>query len=411
MRSVEAALQDLLAGLAPLEGEMAGLEAIKGRVLGVDVCAAMTQPPFPAAAMDGYAVRFCDLEGGALSLNVIGEAPAGTPFEGAVGAGQAVRIFTGGVVPDGADHVVIQEDVERDGDVIAIKEPQNAPRHIRPAGVDFKAGDLLAPAGTRLHAVHGSIFAAANVARVEVVRQPKIALFSNGDELREPGADLAAGEIIADWGGAADYLGCAPDDEAALKTFFERGRDYDIIIPIGGASVGDYDYVKSAFAAVGGETIFEKVAVRPGKPLWHGRLGAARVIGLPGNPASAIVTAALFVKPVVQKLAGIMGAKADGVQAGGAVFERARLNAPLKANGRREAYLRGVAAISGAGEMAGAPTSGKSDEGRASLMVTPAGNQDSSLLSPFHEANALIRRPVDAPAASIGDVVEIVRIR
>ncbi len=399
MRSVEAALKELLAGAASLEAERVGLVNIKGRVLAKDAIAAITQPPFSASAMDGYAVRFSDLEQEiGVQLMVIGEAPAGAPFDGVVGQGQAVRIFTGGVVPEGADHVVIQEEVECDGHQITIKAPQNEPRNIRPAGVDFVAGDVLASAGTELHAVHGSIFAAANLGAIDVVRKPRVGLFSNGDELREPGAILNAGEIInsnhyalaemiMDWGGEPDYLGCAPDDEAALKSFFERAKDYDILTPIGGASVGDYDYVKSAFAAVGGEIVFEKVAVRPGKPLWYGRLGNAHVIGLPGNPASAIVTAALFIKPVVKRLAGLV----DEVSS---VFEKGQLQTSIKANGRREAYLRGRAVICD-----------------GVLGVTPAGNQDSSLLAPFCEANVLIRRPVDAPAALVGDDVEIVRIR
>ena len=357
----------------------------------------MTQPPFAASAMDGYAVRFDDAQQGAM-LKVIGEAPAGAPFEGAVAVGTCVRIFTGGVVPEGADHIVIQEDVSRDGDVITVNDKQDGPRHIRAAGIDFEEGDVLVRAGEALHEAHGSIFAAANIGAVPVVRRPVVALFSNGDELVEPGADLKPGQIINSnhyalaamverWGGEARYLGRAADKEDDIRAFFQRSRDADVIVPIGGASVGDYDFVKSAFAAEGGTSIFEKVAVRPGKPTWFGNLGDARIVGLPGNPASALVTAALFVQPLVRRLAGqaVNGTK---------TFDIAQLTAPLKGNGKRESYLRGTVAASADG-----------------YKVTPAANQDSSLLSPFASANVLIRRAVDAPEAGEGDMVEIVWLR
>lgn len=397
MISVEEAVAAILNGAAPLETETVPPGACTGRVAAEDITARMTQPPFAASAMDGYAVRFEDArEGG--TLKVVGEAPAGAPFHGAVTPGTCVRIFTGGVVPEGADHIVIQEDVSRDGDVITVNEKQESPRHIRAAGIDFKEGDVLARAGDALHELHGSIFAAANIDVVPVMRRPVVALFSNGDELVEPGADLKPGQIINSnhyalaamverWGGEARYLGRAADKEDDIRAYFQRGSEADIIVPIGGASVGDYDFVKSAFAAEGGKTIFEKVAVRPGKPIWFGKLGGARIVGLPGNPASALVTAALFVQPLVRKLAG----RAVG---GANVFDTAQLTAPIKANGKRESYLRGAAAPSSDG-----------------YKVTPAGDQDSSLLSPFTNANVLIRRAVNAPEAGEGDAVEIVWLR
>lgn len=391
MLSVEEAISAVLEGAAPIGHEQAGLGELVGRIAAEDVTARMTQPPFAASAMDGYAVRFKDMRVGA-ELRVIGEAPAGAPFDGTVGAGEAVRIFTGGAVPKGADHVIIQEDIARDGDAIAIREDQPRARNIRAAGIDFKEGDVLAEKGMRLHDIHGAIFAAANIDKVSVYRRPKVAVFSNGDELKEPGADLKPGEIInsnhyaltamiSGWGGEAVYLGCAPDSEEAIRDYFRRGAEADVVIPVGGASVGDYDFVKSAFAKEGGETVFSKVAVRPGKPTWCGNMGKARVIGLPGNPASAIVTAALFVQPLVRRLAGEIWS---------APFLKARLAAPVGANGGREAYLR-------AEEKDGA--------------VAPASNQDSSLLFPFATANALIRRPVNAPALKAGDEVECVRLR
>ncbi|MFC2953406.1 gephyrin-like molybdotransferase Glp [Marinicaulis aureus] len=391
MLSVEEAIAAILEDVAPLGAERAALGDLVGRVTAEDVIALMTQPPFAASAMDGYAVRFSDMKVGAV-LTVIGEAPAGAPFGGNINAGEAVRIFTGGAVPAGADHVIIQEDVEREGAQITINEDQPKPRNIRAAGIDFREGDLLAEKAAPLHEIHGALFAAANIASVSVHRRPKVAVFSNGDELKEPGSTLKPGEIInsnhyalcamtRNWGAEAVYLGCAADSEDDIRSYFKRGADADIIIPVGGASVGDYDYVKSAFAKEGGEVRFSKVAVRPGKPTWCGRVGDASVIGLPGNPASAIVTAALFVQPLVRRLAGEIWS---------APFLKARLTAPLSANGGREAYLR-------AQEQDGA--------------IAPVANQDSSLLLPFGAANALLRRKINAPALKPGDEVEFVRLR
>jgi molybdopterin molybdotransferase len=230
------------------------------------------------------------------------------------------------------------------------------------------------------------------VESVSVFRRPRVAVFSNGDELREPGAELKAGqivnsnhyalcELIRSWGGEAAYLGCAADSENAIRDYFRRGNGADIIIPIGGASVGDYDFVKSAFAKEGGVLRFDKVAVRPGKPAWCGTIGDARIVGLPGNPASAIVTAALFVQPLVRRLAG---------ENWTAPFGKARLTTEIGANGGRETYLRGEVR-----------------NGEA----TPASNQDSSLLLPFAAANALIRRVANAPAAEAGEDIEFVWLR
>ena len=396
MLSVEEARSIILEDARQLGTKMVPLEDCAGYVAAMDIHARITQPPFSASAMDGYAVRFLDASKGA-TLNVIGEAPAGAPFVGSIEAGQAVRIFTGGVVPSSADHVVIQEDVTRDEAAIKINEAQSHPKNIRSAGVDFEKDDVLVNVGEVLHEIHGSILAAANIGLVPVVRRPKVALFSNGDELMEPGSALKPGQIINSnhyalsqlirlWGGEPTYLGCAADTEQSIRSMFLRGQSADLIIPIGGASVGDYDFVKPAFRAEGGDIVFEKIAVRPGKPTWFGHMEEARIVGLPGNPASALVTAALFAQPLVRRLAG------QGVESNG--FEKAILSEALKANGSREAYLRGELLADGSKEI-----------------VTPVGNQDSSLLRPFARANVLIRRTIDAPALAAGDMVEIVRLR
>ncbi|WDI31339.1 molybdopterin molybdotransferase MoeA [Hyphococcus flavus] len=397
MLSVDEAISAILENTERLEPETVPLEALPGRIAAKDVSAQITQPPFAASAMDGYAVRFADASVGA-TLTVIGEAPAGAPYSGMVDKGEAVRIFTGAAVPDGTDHVIIQEDVTRNDVHIQIREPQDEPRHIRQAGIDFKQGDILVRAGERLHEIHGSVLAAANLAGAQVYRRPKSAVFSNGDELVEPGSTLKPGQIVnsnhyalaamvSGWGGSSEYLGRAVDSEDAIRAYFRRGRDADIIIPIGGASVGDYDFVKSAFKKEGGELVFEKVAVRPGKPTWFGKLGNASVVGLPGNPASAIVTAALFVQPLMRRLAG------ESVQ-GAPVFHKAALVTPLEANGARESYLRAKASLTSSG-----------------LTVSAASNQDSSLLTPFSKANCLIRRLANASAAAKNDAVDIVWLR
>ena len=395
MISVDEALSKILTGAEALEDETISIAQCANRIAAEDIFAKITQPPFAASAMDGYAVRANDAQKGA-RLKVIGEAPAGAPFAGNVGAGEAVRIFTGGVVPAGADHVVIQEDVACESERIVISEQQTPPRHIRPAGIDFREGECLTKGGEVLNEVHGALFAAANIAEVLVYRRPRVALFSNGDELMEPGAELKPGQIInsnhyalsafvESWGGVARYLGCARDAEADIAAMFDQARDADIIVPIGGASVGDYDFVKKAFRSLGGETLFEKVAVRPGKPTWFGSLGHTRVVGLPGNPASAIVTATLFLQPLIVALGG--GDPSS-------VFGEAPLAGPLPANGKRESYLRATLTRDNGGEK-----------------LHPADNQDSSLLRLFADANVLIQRLPTAEAASEGDVVRFLMLR
>ena len=392
MKPVLDALDIVLSGIEPLGVEPVPLGSLPGRIAARDHVAKISQPPFSASAMDGFAVTAEDAVSGR-SLEVIGEAPAGAPFQGRVGQGEAVRVFTGAVIPDGAGHVVIQEDVERVDDQITITDEQTGGRHIRAAGIDFTVGDVLAKSGERFGRFHGALLAAANVAEAECYRRPRVALFSSGDELRAPGNDLAPGEIINSnhyavseivraAGGVPDYLGCAGDDIAEIEAMYKQAASADVVLPIGGASVGDYDYMREGFTAAGGELIFEKVAMKPGKPTWCGALGSARVIGLPGNPAAAIVASSIFAQPLIARLAG---------DTSHATFMQAVTASGLPANGPRESYLRA--------ERIGA------EGGR--VVVQPFRSQDSSLLSAFAKCDVLIRRVPNAPAVEAGDAVEV----
>ncbi|MEM7767178.1 MAG: gephyrin-like molybdotransferase Glp [Pseudomonadota bacterium] len=392
--SVDDALAAILAHRQAPATETAPLYAALGRTLAAPLVAQVTQPPLAVSAMDGYAVRHSDVATAGATLRVIGEAPAGKPFPGAIASGEAVRIFTGGAIPDGADHVVIQENVTAHatqgdpGAQINIAAPEAGPRHIRPAGLDFSRGDTLALTGTTLSPAHLAAAAAANHSHLPVLRRPRVALLANGDELREPGSALAPGEIIAssryslaglirDWGGEPVDLGIAADSVTAIQRAVTGADSADIIVPVGGASVGDHDHMRHAFDGLGAETIFAKVAVKPGKPTWFARLGARqRVLGLPGNPASALVCAHLFLKPL------ITGDSARRV--------RARLTHALTPHVGREAFLRAQLNVSSTG----------------ALEITPATNQDSALIHPFLTANALIRRGAQDPARTPGDPVD-----
>lgn len=355
-----------------------------GRMLAEPLIAKVTQPPMSVSAMDGYAVCFRDVERGNATLSVIGESPAGRPFDGVLKSGQAVRIFTGGVLPEGADHIVIQEHTQRDGESVYIPNPETGPGHVRRAGIDFRTGDELLPAGViALRPSAIAVAAAANYAELPVYCRPKVALIANGDELKPPGSALGPGEIIASngyglsaliehWGGEAVDAGIAPDDPDAIASVIAACEGADIILPIGGASVGDHDHMRAAFTARGLEMIFEKVAVKPGKPTWFGKLGDSLVLGLPGNPASAWVCAHLFLKPLI-------GAAALGAGS-------ASLTGDIAANGQRETFMRGRAEL-----------------GR----VTAASNQDSSLLTPFLHSNVLIRRLPGAEPAKAGELVDV----
>jgi molybdopterin molybdotransferase len=393
------ALSAILAGATPLPQEMVALDAAHRRVLAGDVTALRTQPPQAMSAMDGYAVRSADASTAPARLKVIGEVAAGRPFDHPLRANEAVRIFTGGVVPDGADAVVIQEDTARDGDTVIVNEAALAGKNIRPAGIDFRQGDVLLRAGRCLTDRDLSLAAGMNHPQLAVCRRPKVAVLATGDELVMPGTTPGPGQIVYSNGFAlralaraegADTvdLGIAADTVAATTDGIRRARDHgaDILITTGGASVGDHDLVKQSLEAEDVEMAFWKIAMRPGKPMMHGRLGAMRVIGLPGNPVSSYVCGFLFLAPLIRALSG----RSDIHH----LPEPALLGRDLAANDIREDYLR-------------ARLEARAD---GALVATPVNHQDSSLLANLSFAQALVIRPPFAPAAAAGSPCTVLRL-
>jgi len=393
------ALSAVLAGAEPLPEETIALDAAHHRVLARDVAALRTQPPQAMSAMDGYAVRSADASAVAARLKVIGEVAAGRPFEKTVGAGEAVRIFTGGVVPDGADAVIIQEDTVIEGGGITITEPAVAGRHIRPPGIDFSKGDVLLAKGMRLTDRDLSLAAGMNYPELAVRRRPKVAILATGDELVMPGATPGPGQIVYSNGYALRALaraegaetidlGIAADTVEATTQGIRRARDLgaDILITTGGASVGDHDLVKQSLEAEGVTMAFWRIAMRPGKPMMHGTLGAMRVIGLPGNPVSSYVCGFLFLVPLIRMLSG----RADAHHR----TEKALLGRDVAANDMREDYLRARLEVRADG----------------ALIATPVDHQDSSLLGNLAAARALVIRPPFASKALAGAACDILRL-
>jgi molybdopterin molybdotransferase len=393
------ALSAILSGADPLPEEMVALDAAHHRVLARDVAARRTQPPEAMSAMDGYAVRAADAADLSARLKVIGEVAAGRPFERKVGQGEAVRIFTGGVIPDGADAVIIQEDTEVDGDHITITEAAAPGRHIRAAGVDFREGDVLLRRGRRLTDRDLSLAAGMNHPEIAVHRRPKVAVLGTGDELVMPGTIPGPGQIVYSNGfglralaraeGAEIVdLGIAADTVQATTEGIRRARETgaDVLITMGGASVGDHDLVKRSLEAEGVTMAFWRIAMRPGKPMMHGRLGDMRVIGLPGNPVSSYVCGFLFLVPLIRALSG-----RDHVhhQRRSAILGR-----DLAANDQREDYLRARLEMRKDG----------------TLLALPVNHQDSSLLGNLAAAQALVIRPPFAPAAARGSPCELLRL-
>jgi len=396
MISVEEALGRVTAAFSVLPAETIGLSEALGRVLAEDVAAAVSQPPQDVSAMDGYAVRAADVGSAPATLAVIGQAPAGMPFEGEVGPGEAVRIFTGGPLPRGADAVVIQENTEAEGARVTVRESVPPGNYVRPAGLDFRAGDVGLPAGKLLTARDVGLAAAMNRPWLRVRRRPRVAILATGDELVMPGEAMAPSQIISSnglslaafvsaCGGVAIHLGIAPDERRALAALAAGARGADLLITSGGASVGDHDLVRQVLGDVGLELDFWKIAMRPGKPLIFGRMGATPMLGLPGNPVSSLVCATLFVRPAMEIM---LGHEAAGPS------ESAVLTAPLGENDRRQDYLRARLAVQADG----------------TRKVTPFERQDSSMLATLAQADCLIVRKPLAAAVDAGAEVEIIRL-
>jgi molybdopterin molybdotransferase len=395
MISVSEAEARIVAALRMTDAETVSIAKAAGRVLAAAANAKFDQPPAPVSAMDGYAVRAEDTTDVPTTLRVIGTSPAGHPFTGKVNAGEAVRIFTGGVVPDGADAIVIQEDTDAQADGVIVKSTARPDRHIRKAALDFAKGSVLAEAGKRLTARDVALLAAGDVARVSVRRKPVVAFAATGDELSRPGKARKQGGIVASsgyglaemitrWGGTARDLGIFPDTIEAIAHIADA--DADLIVTLGGASVGDHDLVQQALGPKGFALDFWKIAMRPGRPLMNGRIGPMHVLGLPGNPVSSYVCCLLFVIPLLRRLSGRSDIEVEA--------ESAVLGCDLPANDERADYLRSVWKKDAAG----------------AIVATPFPVQDSSMMARLAAANCLVLRAPFAPPAKAGEPCAVVKL-
>ncbi len=393
--SVDQARARIIRAFSPLAPEQIGLEGALGRVLAEDLASRRSQPPVAVSAMDGYAVRAKDVANVPVTLKVIGEAPAGAEFNGKIGAGEAVRIFTGGPVPDGADAIVIQENTDLGAAAVSVKETVEAGAYIRQAGLDFKEHDVLLRKGRVMTARDVGLAAAMDRPWLTVRRKPRVAIMATGDEVVMPGEPLgpnqiassnavALAAIVSADGGVPFNLGIAADDVGAIGALAEGARGMDLLITTGGASVGDHDLVKKALDDHGLELDFWRIAMKPGKPLMFGRLGETPMLGLPGNPVSALVCTVLFVRPALAVMLGI-----DRMEA---PMKSARLGKDVGKNGAREEYMRATLTQNDAGEQ----------------LVIPFDAQDSSMLATLALADCLIKRPPHAPRAAAGERVEII---
>ena len=395
MISASEARAIMLEHVAPLGQENIALGEALGRTLAKPIVARRAQPPFRASAMDGYAVRAGDTPG---VLRLVGEAGAGHAFARALQRGECARIFTGAPLPDGADAVLIQEDALRDGKAVVAPHVE-VNRHVRAAGVDFAEGAVLIAAPAELSGPAIALAAAAGQAELAVKRQPRIAIMGGGDEIVAPGAQAQASQIYdsasygvaalaASWGARATtkapYRDTAGEMAAAIETALAQS---DLAVVIGAASVGDHDHARTAIRAIGAELLFEKVALRPGKPTWFALRRGKPILGLPGNPASAFVCARLFLRPLIARMLSLDPASTWAPQA-------ARLRQPLAANGARETYLRAKASRDATGQ----------------IWVEVAANQDSSLISVFASSDVLVVRAPNAAAAAAEEIVPTLSI-
>ena len=395
MISIEDARARILAAFAPVGAETVALAEACGRISAAAVIARRTQPPADVSAMDGYAVRAEDARDGA-TLRVIGSAPAGHPFAGRIGAGETVRIFTGSILPEGADAVLLQEDAEVEGETVRVRESARPGRHIRRMGEDFARDEPIIAAGRRLSPRDIGLAAAANHPWLQVHRRPRVAVLATGDEIALPGEPIPQGGIVSSnahalaamltsLGAVASVLPIAADDPDAIAQAADAARGFDLLLTTGGASVGAHDLVQAGLARRGFAVDFWKIAMRPGKPLMFGRLGEMPVLGLPGNPVAAFVCGLLFVRPAVLRLAGLAGAPLPMVTAETATS--------LAANDRRFDFLRARLR----------------DEPGGRCVVEAFAVQDSAMQAVLARADALILRPPFAPALAAGAAVEIIR--
>jgi molybdopterin molybdotransferase len=397
MIPVDEARRRIVAAFTPLPSEVVPLDNALGRVLAEDVAARLTQPPAAVSAMDGYAVRAADVQSVPATLRQIGSVPAGAAFDGTVGPGQCVRIFTGAPLPKGSDAIVIQEDTSAAGDSITVREAAPAGRYVRAAGLDFKQGDVRLKAGSVLKVRDIGLAAAMNHPWLRVRRKPRIAILATGDEVVLPGDPVGPNQIVSSngpalaafvsaCGGEPTGLGIARDSAAALQQAAAGARGADLLVTTGGASVGEHDLVRSALGERGLVLDFWQIAMRPGKPLIFGRIGETPLLGMPGNPVSSLVCSLIFLKPAMERMLGLPEEARRAV---------ARLGRDLAANDRREDYLRATLATDAGGQ----------------LMATPFDKQDSSMLSLMAGADCLVIRPPNAPPAKAGEQVEIVPLR
>ena len=398
LMSVAEALERVLAQAHPLPGVAMPLSEALGCVLIEDLTALRTQPPAAVSAMDGYAVRAADVAQAPVTLILIGEVAAGHPFDSEVIAGQAARIFTGGLMPAGTDTVVVQEIATRDGDRVTFRKPTAKGRNVRLEGIDFRRDQVLLRKGRWLNDRDLMLAAAMNHARLNVHRRPRVAVLGTGDELVTPGSNPGRGEVVYSNGFALMALaraenaevmdlGVARDRLEEIVAAIRRARtwDADILLTSGGASVGEHDLVQRALAVEGMKLSFWRVAMRPGRPMLHGRLGDMQVLGVPGNPVSAYVSAFLFLVPLIRRLAG----RTDVER----VPQQARLGRDLPANDERTDYMRAILS-----------------EDPEGLIATPVPDQDSSLMAPLAQADCLVIRDAFAKAARAGSLCVILKL-
>ena len=394
MLSVKEARTRILAAITPMPTEQIGLSNGLGRVLAEDIASRRTQPPTAVSAMDGYAVRAQDVSTVPVTLKISGHAPAGGSHDDVLGAGEAVRIFTGGPVPDGADAIVIQENTDSDGITVTVKESSPAGHYIRPAGLDFRTGDVILRAGDALTARNVGMAAAMNTPWLSVHRKPRIAILATGNEIVMPGDPIGPNQIVSSnslalaamieaSGAEPILLGIAPDKSNELSAMAAAAHGADMLVTTGGASVGDHDLIQSVLGDNGLEVDFWKIAMRPGKPLIFGDIKGTPLLGLPGNPVSTLVCGIIFLIPALQKMLGQSERESS--------LETAILAVDLAQNDQREDYLRARLSYDDSG----------------TRMATPFSKQDSSMLSRLVQADCLLVRPPNAPAAKTGSAVEI----